>query len=58
MSMDRIADNAKQNKVTKLNECYRILIHGVLHLVGYKDKKPDDKKVMTQKEDYYLRLVE
>ena len=58
MSMDRIADNAKQNKVTKLNECYRILIHGVLHLVGYKDKNPADKAVMTQKEDYYLRLVE
>lgn len=58
MSMDRIEDNAKQNKVTKLNECYRILIHGVLHLVGYKDKKLEDKKIMTQKEDYYLRLVE
>ena len=43
---------------TKLNECYRILIHGVLHLVGYKDKNPADKAVMTQKEDYYLRLVE
>ena len=58
LSMYRIADNAKQNKVTKLNECYRILIHGVLHLVGYKDKTPEDKKVMTQKEDYYLALVE
>ncbi|MCQ2958896.1 MAG: rRNA maturation RNase YbeY [Bacteroidales bacterium] len=57
MSMDRIEDNAKQNKVSKLNECYRILIHGVLHLVGYKDKAPDDKTVMTQKEDFYLRLV-
>ena len=57
MSIDRIEDNAKQNKVSKLNECYRILIHGVLHLVGYKDKTPEDKAVMTQKEDYYLSLV-
>jgi len=57
LSMDRIEDNARQNKVSKMNECYRILIHGVLHLVGYKDKTPEDKKVMTEKEDYYLRLI-
>ena len=57
LSIDRIQENAAQNGVTKLNECYRILIHGVLHLVGYKDKTPEDKKVMDEKENYYLRLV-
>jgi len=58
MSMDRIGENAKNNKVSKLNECYRILIHGVLHLVGYKDKNPEDKKVMTEKENFYLDLIQ
>lgn len=58
LSMDRIEDNAKQNNVSKLNECYRILIHGALHLVGYKDKTPEDKAVMTQKENYYLNFIE
>lgn len=57
LSIDRIEDNAIQNGITKLNECYRILIHSVLHLVGYKDKNPQDKEAMVQKENYYLRLV-
>ena len=57
LSIDRIQENAAQNGLTKLNECYRILTHGVLHLVGYKDKTPEDKKVMDEKENYYLRLV-
>ncbi|MDT8411739.1 MAG: rRNA maturation RNAse YbeY [Vicingaceae bacterium] len=39
-----------------VNELFRIIIHGVLHLLGYKDKSPNDKKIMTDKEDFYLTL--
>ena len=36
-------------------ELARVVIHGILHLAGYKDKSPGDKKKMKQKEDFYLR---
>ena len=56
MSLDRIEENAIKNKVTFDLEFNRILIHGLLHLMGYKDKNSNDKILMTQKEDYYLSL--
>ncbi|WP_216664183.1 rRNA maturation RNase YbeY [Lentimicrobium sp. S6] len=56
MSIDRIKENSVKNNVTFAQEFDRILIHGLLHLLGYKDKDPDDKILMTQKEDYYLSL--
>ena len=56
MSLDRIEENAMKNEVTFDQEFDRILIHGLLHLLGYKDKDPADKILMTQKEDYYLSL--
>jgi len=33
------------------------MIHGILHLIGFNDKKPDEKKLMRFKEDYYLRFM-
>lgn len=57
ISVDRIADNASSINVSFQSELYRILFHGVLHLVGYKDKEPADKKLMTEKEDFYLSLI-
>ena len=54
ISIDRIRENATQFDVTETNELHRVIIHGVLHLLGYKDKSPADQKKMTQKEDYYL----
>ena len=56
ISIDRIKENAKINSVSLINELHRILIHGILHLVGYKDKTEAEKKIMTQKENYYLQL--
>ena len=35
----------------------RIIIHGVLHLLGYKDKNKKDKLMMTNKEDFYLNVL-
>ncbi len=55
ISIDRVKDNASEYKVSFLNELNRMLIHGVLHLLGYKDKEPSDKKIMTEKEDLYLK---
>lgn len=57
ISIDRVKDNAKLMKKTISNELHRVIIHGVLHLCGYKDKKPVDAKQMRDKEDYYLSLL-
>ena len=57
ISLDRVKDNARMNGISFEEEFHRILIHGLLHLLSYKDKNPEDKKVMTQKEDYYLSLA-
>ena len=55
ISVDRVKENASEYEVSFQNELNRIVIHGVLHLLGYKDKEADQKKQMTSKEDYYLR---
>lgn len=55
ISVDRIRENATQLQITETDEMHRVMIHGVLHLLGYKDKNVDDKKKMTQKEDFYLQ---
>ena len=57
ISIDRVKDNAKQNSKTFTNELMRVLIHGVLHLCGYKDKTKKDAATMREKEDYYLSLL-
>lgn len=56
ISIDRIRENAKQFATLERDELHRVIIHGVLHLCGYFDKKKDDKVLMTQKEDYYLKV--
>lgn len=56
ISLDRCRENAVTYKAKLTDEIHRILIHGVLHLLGYKDKAPAEKKQMTSKEDYYLSL--
>ena len=54
ISIDRIKENAKQFQSTTFNELCRVMIHGTLHLLGYKDKTKAAKALMTEKEDYYL----
>ena len=56
ISIDRVKENAKTYKVTFENELDRVMIHGVLHLLGYKDKNKKDQKAMREKEDFYLSL--
>jgi len=54
ISIPRIKENAEKFKVSVVDELHRVLIHGALHLLGYKDKSAADKKKMTEKEDLYL----
>lgn len=54
ISIDRIIENAEKFQINFDNELHRVMIHGVLHLMGYPDKKREEKVIMTSKEDYYL----
>lgn len=51
ISTDRVADNAIEYNVSFEEELLRVLVHGVLHLIGFKDKSEEDQFVMTQKEN-------
>jgi probable rRNA maturation factor len=54
ISIDRVRDNAKHNKTPFYNEIHRVIFHGLLHLLGYKDKLKKDKILMKQMEDKLL----
>lgn len=55
ISIDRIRENAGKYGVSTEDELRRVMVHGLMHLCGYKDKKPKDKALMTSKEDFYLK---
>ncbi|MES2589854.1 MAG: rRNA maturation RNase YbeY [Bacteroidota bacterium] len=57
ISIDRVLENSSNISVNFANELSRVMFHGVLHLCSYKDKTPEDKKIMTKKEDFYLSLL-
>jgi len=56
ISVDRARENAKKFKVSLSNEIHRLMIHGVLHLMGYKDKTQEERELMRGKEEFYLSL--
>ena len=56
ISIERVVENAKDYKVSFDEELHRVMIHGILHYCGYKDKTAADKQMMRSKEDYYLSL--
>ena len=56
ISVERVRSNAAELNTSFYDELHRVLIHGVLHLVGYKDKSAIQKAVMRKKEDAYLSL--
>jgi probable rRNA maturation factor len=56
ISIERIRENAIKFNIPETDELHRVIIHGVLHLLGYKDKTPVTKQKMTQKEDFYLNM--
>lgn len=56
ISVDRVLENAKKFEVTFEEELRRVMIHGVLHLCGYKDKSKPDAELMRKKENWALNL--
>lgn len=54
VSYDRIKDNAEKFNVLRETELLRVMIHGVLHLVGYDDITDELEKEIHQREDHYL----
>jgi probable rRNA maturation factor len=57
ISLDRVKENALSLNTTIANELCRVMIHGTLHLLGYKDKSKASKTLMTSKEDFYLSIL-
>ena len=57
ISIERVADNAKDFNVSFFDELSRVMVHGVLHYCGYKDKSHDDEKLMRDKENHYLKQL-
>lgn len=56
ISIERVRENATDFKVSFDEELKRVLVHGVLHYCGYKDKTDDDEKIMRVKEDEKIKL--
>lgn len=54
ISTERVADNAHTNGVSSTHEMRRVMVHGLLHLLGYGDKTPLEAAQMRTKEDFYL----
>lgn len=57
ISVERVLDNSKDFNVTFEQELNRVLIHGNLHLLGYRDKAEEEQIMMSKKEDYYLLKI-
>jgi len=58
ISVERVRDNAEQFKTGFEEELRRVIIHGVLHLCGYKDKSAADELLMRKKENWALKKFE
>lgn len=56
ISIDSVRENAVEFGTEFDEELHRVIVHGLLHLIGYDDHTPEDRKVMRAKEDYYLSL--
>ena len=54
ISVDTVRANAKAYHVDFRNELLRVMVHGTLHLCGYKDKTVSERREMREKEDQYL----
>lgn len=57
ISLPRVRENAEKYSSGFLEELHRVILHGVLHLLGYGDATEKEKRVMRSKENYYLTLL-
>lgn len=58
ISIDRVKENSIVFNTGLIKELYRVIFHGILHLIGYNDKTEEEKKIMKAKEDLYLDEVD
>ena len=58
ISIERVYENAKDYQVSFADELHRVIIHGILHYCGYKDKSDEDTKEMRSRENRYLAQLE
>ena len=56
ISLNRVSENAIKFKQDIGIELKRVIIHGILHLLGYDDQTPEEEKIMIRLEDHYLSL--
>ncbi len=57
ISIERVKENATNQSILFELELHRVMVHGVLHLLGFNDKEEDDKRRMREKEDACLSLL-
>mgnify|MGYP001824851583 CR=1 FL=1 len=57
VSVERVEENAKDFDVSFQQELYRVIIHGILHFCGYKDKTEEEAQAMREKENHYLSIL-
>lgn len=58
ISVDRVKENSREFNTDFIKELYRVIFHGILHLIGYNDKTEEEQKLMREKEDLYLSEVD
>ncbi len=56
ISIERVLDNSKTYGVEFEDELKRVMVHGLLHIMGYNDKESNDKSVMSQKEKKAIKM--
>ncbi len=57
ISIDRVFENSLTYNADRMDELHRVMIHGILHLLGYKDSNDNEKKIMRKKENECLNLL-
>lgn len=57
ISFDRVKENALKYGVSETEELYRVMIHGLLHMVGENDKTNEERRQMKAAEEKYLKIV-
>ncbi len=57
ISIDRVFENSLTYHTDRIDELHRVMIHGILHLMGYKDSSDNEKKIMQKKENECLNLL-
>ncbi|MBT8230841.1 MAG: rRNA maturation RNase YbeY [Bacteroidia bacterium] len=56
ISIDRVKENAQLYNQSFIDELHRVIVHGLLHMIGYNDKTQEDEFQMREKENSYLQL--